>query len=80
MIRGCTAGSGILAGRVEVIYTSVLPQMYFDNARATAQMVLRAARKTARGAQGRRRGGVTHACLTIRRRDYRIAGSRRWRW
>ncbi|MEV4582258.1 tyrosine-type recombinase/integrase [Nonomuraea jabiensis] len=29
-------------------YTSVLPQLYHDNARATAQMVLRAARKTAR--------------------------------
>ncbi|MEU0572246.1 tyrosine-type recombinase/integrase [Nonomuraea sp. NPDC005983] len=30
------------------VYTSVLPQLYHDSARATAQMVLRAARKAAK--------------------------------
>jgi integrase len=37
-------------------YTSVLPQLYHDNARATARLVLKAARKTARKVNDARPG------------------------
>ncbi|MGW3350030.1 hypothetical protein ACWDA3_42595 [Nonomuraea rubra] len=37
-------------------YTSVLPQLYHESARATAQLVLKAARKTARKVNNARPG------------------------
>ncbi|MET9252081.1 site-specific integrase [Nonomuraea sp. NPDC003709] len=46
-------------------YTSVPPQLYHDSARATAQLVLQAARKTTRKVNKRARSYVTHMCLTV---------------
>lgn len=37
-------------------YTSVLPQLYHESARATARLVLKAARKTARKVSNARPG------------------------
>ncbi|MEU6727238.1 hypothetical protein ABZ917_26335 [Nonomuraea wenchangensis] len=38
------------------MYTSVLPQPYHESARATARLVLKAARKSARKVNNARRG------------------------
>jgi hypothetical protein len=37
-------------------YTSVLPQLYYESARATARLILKAARKTARKVNNSRPG------------------------